>query len=60
VTTPPTGPGIDAQRPSPARMYDYFLGGEQNFAVDRAAADKVIAVTPHTKDTAVANRQFLI
>ncbi|QSI50014.1 SAM-dependent methyltransferase [Thermobispora bispora] len=60
MTTPPTGPGIDAQRPSPARMYDYFLGGEQNFAVDRAAADRVIAVTPHTKDTAVANRQFLI
>jgi hypothetical protein len=29
-------------RPTPARMYDYFLGGKDNFAVDREAADAVI------------------
>ncbi|MCC5574161.1 SAM-dependent methyltransferase [Microtetraspora sp. AC03309] len=27
--------GIDATRPSPARMYDYFLGGGNNFEIDR-------------------------
>lgn len=29
-------PGVDASRPSPARLYDYYLGGTRNFAVDRA------------------------
>jgi len=33
----------------PARMYDYYLGGAHNFAVDRAAADKVLAMLPETR-----------
>lgn len=37
---------IDTSRPHPARMYDYYLGGKNHFAADRAAADKWIAATP--------------
>jgi hypothetical protein len=46
-------------RPSPARMYDYYLGGHHNFPVDRAAADAVIAAFPDMPLVAQANRAFL-
>lgn len=45
--------------PSVARMYDYFLGGKNNFRADREAADKVIAAYPETRRLALANRRFL-
>jgi hypothetical protein len=45
--------------PTPARMYDYFLGGKDNFAVDREAAEKVIAAHPETRILVRANRRFL-
>lgn len=34
---------IDFAKPSPARMYDYYLGGKDNLAVDREAADKALS-----------------
>jgi S-adenosyl methyltransferase len=46
--------------PSPARIYDYYLGGKDNFAVDRAAAEKALSVVPHGRQVARANRRFLI
>ena len=46
-------------RPNVARMYDYFLGGKDNFAADRAAADKVLALVPAVRRTVVENRRFL-
>ncbi len=51
--------GVDIQRPSPARMYDFYLGGSHNFAADRDAAERVIAVLPDTRLVARANRAFL-
>jgi len=39
-------------------MYDYFLGGKDNFAVDRAAAERLRAVSPELSATAWANRRF--
>lgn len=39
-------PPPDPDRANVARMYDYFLGGSQNFAVDRALADRVVAADP--------------
>lgn len=45
--------------PHAARMYDYFLGGKDNFAVDREAADKVAAVYPTMVATARQNRTFM-
>ncbi|GGM36828.1 hypothetical protein GCM10012275_04970 [Longimycelium tulufanense] len=56
----PAGPGeVDLGRPNPARMYDYYLGGVHNFAVDREAADKVLAILPETRTFALQNRAFL-
>ncbi|MFI0480360.1 SAM-dependent methyltransferase [Actinomadura sp. 9N215] len=52
-------PGVDASVPSPARMYDYFLGGTENFEVDRLAAEKVRESVPEAEDAAWANRGFL-
>jgi hypothetical protein len=49
--------GID--RPSSARMYDYFLGGSHNFAVDRAAAEQALAGFPGLALGMHANRAFL-
>ncbi|GAB2833302.1 SAM-dependent methyltransferase [Actinocorallia aurea] len=50
---------IDITRPHPARMYDYYLGGKDNFSADRAAADAALAAAPDMAVTARANRAFL-
>ncbi|BCJ61098.1 SAM-dependent methyltransferase [Micromonospora endophytica] len=50
---------IDVERPSVARMYDYYLGGSHNFAVDRAAAQTMMAAVPEAPLMAQANRAFL-
>ena len=34
-------PGVDITIPSPARMYDYYLGGKDNYEVDRKAAEAI-------------------
>lgn len=51
--------GIDLARPSAARIYDYWLGGTHNFAVDREIARGVTAVVPDTAQVMQANRGFL-
>jgi hypothetical protein len=40
-------------------MYDYYLGGKDNFPADRAAAEKFIANAPSVPDAARSNRRFL-
>jgi S-adenosyl methyltransferase len=55
---PPIPPGVDPAVPSPARLYDYYLGGRQNFPADRAAAQRIIAAMPDLPDAAWANRSF--
>jgi hypothetical protein len=40
-------------------MYDYFLGGAHNFAIDRAAAEQVISIMPDVPHIMHANRAFL-
>jgi hypothetical protein len=52
--------GLDVQVPSPARIYDYYLGGKDNFAADRAAAEKALSVVPHGREVARSNRRFLV
>ena len=44
--------------PSPARLYDFYLGGRHNFAADRAAAQRIITALPDLPDAAWANRSF--
>jgi hypothetical protein len=51
---------VDTTRPHPARMYDYYLGGRDNYEVDRDAAERVIASSPRTRESARANRAFLL
>ena len=56
-TTAP--PGIDPTVPSTARMYDFWLGGKDHFAVDRMAALEVSEAAPEVRMMAVENRKFL-
>jgi len=60
VGTPPGDfpPGVDPTRPSPARVYDYLLGGTHNFPVDREVAERLKAGVPDTVDGMFANRGF--
>jgi hypothetical protein len=51
--------GIDVNTPNIARMYDYFLGGKDNFAADREAADKLTAMMPMLPLIARGNRAFV-
>ena len=51
-------PGVDATRPSVARMYDSLLGGENNYAADQAAANLMRSRAPELVDAAFANRGF--
>ena len=50
---------IDPTVPHIARIYDYWLGGKDNFAADREAAERVIAVTPAILPGVRGNRRFL-
>ncbi len=50
---------FDTTKAHQARMYDYLLGGKDNYAVDREAADAVLKVWPDMPFTPRANRAFL-
>jgi hypothetical protein len=50
---------FDPSVPSIARVYDFFLGGKDNFAADRALAEEQIAFAPLIPVLARENRQFL-
>ena len=52
-------PEFDPRTPSIARVYDYLLGGKDNFAADREAGDRLLAVFPPAADLVPENRQFL-
>lgn len=53
-------PEIDTSRPSAARMYDYAIGGKDNYEVDRRAVLEVGKMVPDFRACAHANRGFLI
>ncbi|WP_405590812.1 SAM-dependent methyltransferase [Streptomyces sp. NBC_01190] len=50
---------IDTSRPHPARMYNYYLGGKDNYEVDRKAAQRVIDLFPDIVPMARGNLKFL-
>jgi SAM-dependent methyltransferase len=50
---------MDTSKPQSARMYDYFLGGKDNYPVDWEAAEKVIALFPAVRQMARVNRDFM-
>src|SRR5215469_2035615 len=51
---------IDTPVAHPARVYDYWLGGKDNFAADREAAERVLAISPGLRFRVRANRAFLV
>ena len=51
--------GIDTTTPNVARIYDYLLGEKDNFAADRAAAQRLIAATPDMAGIVRDNRAFI-
>ncbi|MGH3170316.1 MAG: SAM-dependent methyltransferase, partial [Trebonia sp.] len=67
VDFPPADPGTssaplstaDMSVPSPARMYDYYLGGKDNYASDRQAAEEIYTLIPDLPEIARDNRAFL-
>jgi O-methyltransferase involved in polyketide biosynthesis len=65
-STPPGGtegselPPFDPSVPNPARMWNYWLGGKDNFAADREGAERVLEVMPSLPLIARAVRLFLI
>jgi hypothetical protein len=50
---------VDIERPSVARMYDYYLGGSHNFAADRVLAEETMRVWPDAPHVVRANRSFM-
>lgn len=51
--------GIDTSKPHPARVYDYLLGGKDNYPVDQEAGDELVAAAPEARIGVRANRAFL-
>ncbi len=50
---------VELDRPNAARVYDYLIGGELNYAIDRMFAEKILQVRPEARDLALMNRQWL-
>ncbi|MFE4623604.1 SAM-dependent methyltransferase, partial [Streptomyces mirabilis] len=50
---------IDTSRPHPARIYDYLLGGKDNYEVDQQAGDQLASAAPEVRIGVKANRAFL-
>ncbi len=51
--------GVDLEHPSVARVYDWYLGGTANWAIDREFGERVLATFPLLRPIAIANRLFL-
>ncbi|HEX6676702.1 MAG TPA: SAM-dependent methyltransferase [Actinomycetes bacterium] len=50
---------VDASIPNVARVYDFMLGGKDNFPADRAAAEQLLAAFPEAREGVRQNRAFL-
>ena len=64
ATSDPDEPGhppvdLHTDQPHPARVYDYLLGGKDNFAADRAAAEAGLRANPNSRIPPRENRAFL-
>ncbi|AHH17342.1 O-methyltransferase involved in polyketide biosynthesis [Nocardia nova SH22a] len=59
TTAPDASATSDAEAPSSARIYDYALGGKDNYEIDRTALEKVMEAFPTVRIAARHNRQFM-
>jgi hypothetical protein len=57
IDVPP--PGVDMAKPNIARVYDYLLGGKDNFAADREVAELTLRIMPDARQGPRSNRAFL-
>lgn len=57
--TTPTPEGADRSRPSPARLYDYYLDGKDHYPIDRETGNRLLKQIPELKTMARANRAWL-
>ncbi|MBY8855466.1 SAM-dependent methyltransferase [Nocardia sp. CA2R105] len=55
----PAPEGIDPTKPNTARMFDYLLGGKDNYKADREAALRLLEIAPETRTLAWFSRRFL-
>jgi O-methyltransferase involved in polyketide biosynthesis len=56
----PPPPGLDVSTAHPARVWNYWLGGRDYFAADRAAGEQLSREFPHLAQTARTERAFLV
>ncbi|MFG3615624.1 SAM-dependent methyltransferase [Nocardia sp. NPDC047654] len=52
--------GVDPNLPNSARVYDYLLGGKDNYEVDRVVAHRMLSIAPDTRTLAWFSRKFLV
>ncbi|WP_327678429.1 SAM-dependent methyltransferase [Streptomyces sp. NBC_00467] len=57
--TEPTSPRIDTSKPHPARVYDWFLGGKDNYPVDEELGRQIMSIDARAKHVARTNRWFM-
>jgi hypothetical protein len=57
---PAPPPEIDVSIAHPARIYDFLLGGKDNYAADRAVAEQMLAINPEAAPSARRNREFIL
>lgn len=55
----PALPAVDTSRPHPARVYDWWLGGKDDYPVDEELARRILAVDGTVLRGARANRRFM-
>jgi S-adenosyl methyltransferase len=58
-TAPPMPEGADTEKPSSSRVYDWYLGGTRNWAVDREFGKQALAIFPQARELARQNRKFM-
>ena len=51
---------MDASKPNIARVYDYWLGGQDNYAIDREVAGRMLEHDPGLRDRVRDNREFVV
>ena len=56
---PPAPAGVDTEKPSAARVYDWYLGGTQNWAVDREFGRRAVALFPHIRPLCRQSRTMM-
>ncbi|MTD55775.1 SAM-dependent methyltransferase [Amycolatopsis pithecellobii] len=58
-SAPAAPEGVDVEKPSAARIYDWYLGGDQNWAIDREFGKRAVQLFPPIRDSTRQNRAFL-